>query len=76
MNLFIGITQKPELVQEKMASNSGITETLMEVGPFLTQEDAQAWKSYLSTKIGVVNELFIETDNNENSLWYGFTFEA
>lgn len=76
MNVFIGITQHPENLENKITANSGIPDSLMEVGPFLTREDALAWQTYLSQKLGKTTELTPIQEKDANELWYGFTFEA
>lgn len=76
MNVFIGITQHPENLDKKISANSGSSESLMEVGPFLTKEDAIAWQDYLTKKLGKATELTPQREKDANELWYGFTFEA
>lgn len=76
MNVFIGITQHPENLQKKISANSGSADSLMEVGPFLTREDAVAWQNYLTQKLGKTTEITPEQEKDANELWYGFTFEA
>ncbi len=76
MNVFIGITQHPEKLKQAVDANAGSTESLMEVGPFLTKEAASDWKNYLSNKLGTITEIDPDPEKDAHSLWYGFTFEA
>ncbi len=76
MNVFIGITQHPEKLQQAIDANAGSSDSLMEVGPFLTKEAASEWKNYLTSKLGKTTEIDPDQEKDAYSLWYGFTFEA
>lgn len=76
MIFFIGITQHPEQLQSTVTDKTGDLNTLMEVGPFATRKEADGWKHSIEDRLESTNELFLTEEENEDDLWYGFTFEA
>ncbi len=75
MEIIIGVTQEPEKIREYVSQHHGDNGTLTEVGPFLTTLDALNWLAYLKSMISDFQEIIPAPKRNQDSLWYGFTFE-
>ncbi len=75
MKIVIGITQEPEKVEGLVSRYYGESQTLTEVGPFITQVEALNWLVYLKSIIGDIEEIIPEVQSPKEALWYGFTFE-
>ena len=75
VRIIIGITQDHARIQTLLATYRGRRETLTEMGPFISKEEASHWLSFLKSKINPIEEIFPEQTFDEDKLWFGFTFE-
>jgi hypothetical protein len=75
MKILIGVTREPEKIKEYLHQHHGQDETLTEVGPFASRLDALNWLVYLKSRIGNFQEIISASQDGENDLWFGFTFE-
>ncbi|CAG35778.1 hypothetical protein [Desulfotalea psychrophila] len=75
MKIFIGITQNQEEIQRLLTYQGGTKDSLTELGPFLSQEDALLWLNHLKEKIRNLEELSSMENTSKDGGWYGFTFE-
>ncbi len=75
VRIVIGITQDPKRIQTLLTANGGIKETLVEMGPFVSREEADNWLQFLESKIRMLKKIPPEQGHDEERLWYGFTFE-
>ncbi|MBM9616308.1 hypothetical protein JWJ90_18745 [Desulfobulbus rhabdoformis] len=75
MRIVIGITQDRKRMRQLLTTYAGTEETLTEMGPFLSKEEAQNWMQFLESKIAGCREIPPEQGESEDLLWYGFTFE-
>jgi len=75
VRIIIGITQDPKRIQTLVATYQGRRETLTEMGPFISKEEAGNWLGFLKSKISAIEEISPEQEFDEDKLWYGFTFE-
>ncbi len=75
VKIVIGITEKPETVRDIIAQFGGNLESLTEVGPFLSIEEALEWLNSLKAKINDIVEIPVKFDEEYETVLYGFTFE-
>ncbi|WP_153306611.1 hypothetical protein [Desulfogranum japonicum] len=75
VRIIIGITQDPKRISKLLAIHRGRKSTLIEMGPFISEEDAKNWLALLKSKICSMKEIVQEEECDEDKLWYGFTFE-
>jgi hypothetical protein len=75
MKIFIGITQEPKKIKELLPKYHGKTDSLTEIGPFVSRLEALNWLVYLKSRIGNIEEIIPKTQSNKEAIWYGFTFE-
>jgi len=75
MKIIIGITQEPKKIKGLLSVYHGKTESLTEIGPFVSEVEALNWLVYLKSRIGEIEEIIPELQTSTDALWYGFTFE-
>jgi hypothetical protein len=75
VKVFLGLYQDRDAARRLCDARRAIPESVTEVGPFFSKDQARAWATLLKTKIDHVEELTIP-GKVENGQWYGLTFEA
>ncbi|MDD2463067.1 MAG: hypothetical protein PHI97_03655 [Desulfobulbus sp.] len=75
MRIVIGITQDPKRIQALLAEYEGRKDTLVELGPFISERDACSWLKLIKSKISGIKEIPSGQGQDDDKLWYGFTFE-
>jgi len=75
VRIVIGITQDPKRIQTLLAAYGGKKDTLVEMGPFVSKDEANNWLQFLESKIRLIKKIAPEQGQDEDKLWYGFTFE-
>ncbi len=75
MRIIIGITQNPNIIKTLLTEYGGSRETLVEMGPFISEEEAENWLKFLTSHIGSIKQIAGDQAPDEEKLWYGFTFE-
>jgi hypothetical protein len=75
MRIIIGITQEPKSIKEVFSKYHGKTESLTEIGPFVSRVEALNWLVYLKSRIGDIEEIIPKQQSSNDAIWYGFTFE-
>ncbi len=75
MKIVIGITGHPEKIVDFIELYQGEKDSLTEVGPFLSWEEALGWQNGLKSKIENIEEVSVEPQTFSETVYYGFTFE-
>ncbi len=75
MKIVIGITGHPEKIGSFIELHQGERDSLTEVGPFLSWDEALAWQDSLKSKIEEIEEVSVEPQTLSETVYYGFTFE-
>ncbi len=75
MKIIIGITQEPEQIGNCLSRYHGEKQSLTELGPFISRGEALNWLVYLKSRIADFQEISPDTQEDNDAVWYGFTFE-
>ena len=70
VRIIIGITQDPKRIQTLVATYQGRRETLTEMGPFISKEEAGNWLGFLKSKISAIEEISPEHVITSYSIHY------
>lgn len=75
MKIIIGITQDPKQIEDCISRYHGEKQSLTELGPFVSRVEALNWLVYLKSRIGDFEEIYPSAKEDNEDVWYGFTFE-
>jgi len=75
VKIIIGITQDPAEIGDCISRYHGEKQSLTELGPFVSRVDALNWLTYLKSRIANFEEIYSSAEENNEAVWYGFTFE-
>ncbi len=75
MKILIGLFQNKEVATEVYRKRLRDINTLTEVGPFFSKQQALTWMKELQSHIGNSEVILLPEEHHTQLKWYGFTFE-